>query len=525
MIPQTLVLIVLTSHLCAQSIPLAPSLQPQSNVLPTDSGPKPTAPSPSTEIRATVQTRDGATWLATPNGLIRHDGRNYQYFSSRRYLPDNDVLAIAPNGIHNGVDVRTKTGSARIQMRPMTLSQKAALFEERIRLRHNRHGMVADSQLTNPGDLNSSHMVSSDNDGLWTAIYGAAECFRYADTKSPQALALASRSVEALLFLEEVTGRPGFPARSYIKKGEPKPGDGFWYPTADGQIQWKADTSSDELVGHFFLFSIAFDLLPDPALKKRITATARRIMDHILDNGYNLIDVTGKPTRWGRWSPAYFQSKDGRPDAPLNAVELLGFLRATRHFTGDAKYDVAYRKAAIELDYANITAKYTEWQEEINYSDEELALLSFYTLFRYEKDAALLPIYRQGLEQWWKNSQRENNPLWMLIYQYCNPGKKLAMGPAVRTLEQIPLDLIFWDIRNSHRADVQMANTKDRFNRAESLTLLPANERPTMKWNGNPFMIDGGHGARAEDDGGFYLLPYWMGRYLKAWHEVKTTLP
>ena len=36
-----------------------------------------------------------------------------------------------------------------------------------------------------------------------------------------------------------------------------------------------------------------------------------------------------------------------------------------------------------------------------------------------------------------------------------------------------------------------------------------------MKWNGNPFVVDGGDGGRSEDDGTFFLLPYWMGRHLK----------
>jgi hypothetical protein len=35
-----------------------------------------------------------------------------------------------------------------------------------------------------------------------------------------------------------------------------------------------------------------------------------------------------------------------------------------------------------------------------------------------------------------------------------------------------------------------------------------------MKWNSNPFDIDGGSGGRGEDDGAAFLLPYWMGRYL-----------
>jgi hypothetical protein len=433
-------------------------------------------------------------------------------------LPHDEVLAMTADG-QSGVVVHTKAGSSRIQMTPLTLEEKAAQFEDRVQKRHSRHGMVADSHLKTPGDLSTNQMASSDNDGLWTAMYGAAECYRYAATKSPEALALAKRSVEALLFLEKVTGRPGFPARSYIKKGEPKPSDGIWYKTPDNEIEWKADTSSDEIVGHFYLFSIAYDLLPDPELKKRIADTARRIMDHILSNGYYLVDVNGKPTRWGKWSPAYFESKDGQSDAPLNAVELLGFLKATRHFTGDAKYDAEYRKAAIDLGYAKMTARYAELMEELNYSDEELAMLSFYTLFRYEKDPALLATYRRGLDQWWKNIQRENNPLWMLIYRYCNPASKLDMKPAVQTLGEIPLDLIQWGVQNSHRADVKMSSTIDRFGRKEAETLLPAYERPVMKWNGNPFIVDVARNGSSEDDGGFYLLPYWMGRSLNFWRE------
>ena len=47
------------------------------------------------------------------------------------------------------------------------------------------------------------------------------------------------------------------------------------------------------------------------------------------------------------------------------------------------------------------------------------------------------------------------------------------------------------------------------------VTLLPPDERPTMRWNANPFVVDGGRGGRAEDDGAAFLLPYWLGRYHK----------
>jgi hypothetical protein len=376
--------------------------------------------------------------------------------------------------------------------------------------------MVADSHLRVAGDVSSNEMVSSDNDGLWTAMYGAAKLYEYGTTRSAEALARARKSIEAVLYLEQVTGRPGFPARSWITAEERRPEDGVWYWTPDKKIQWKADTSSDEIVGHFYLFTLAFQLLPpNDALRPKIAATSRRIMDHILSNNYYLIDVTGKPTRWGKWNQAYFDTNDGKPDAPLNATELLSFLKSAHYITGDAKYDREYRKVAFELGYLEITTHYLDWMEELNYSDEELAMLTFYPLFALEKDPKILGVLRRAVDGWWKNEEREKNPLWTYIYKLARPEAKLDMEGARWTLERIPMDIVAYTMKNSHRADVEKVEGKDRHGRAEFKTLLPADERPVMKWNGNPFVIDGGNGGRSEDDGGFYLLPYWMGRYLR----------
>jgi len=441
-----------------------------------------------------------------------------QVFASQRYLPDADVLSLHPDN-KGGMWVRTRTGVSHIELRHMTLLQKAGHYEDRIRLRHDRYGMVADSHLKVPGDLSTNVNESSDNDGLWTAMYAAGECFRYAQTKSPEALKLAKKAIEAVLYLEQITGIPGFPARSYVKKGDPRPADGTWHWSPDGSYQWKGDTSSDEIVGHFFLFSIAWDTLDDAPLKARIAATARRIMDYILANKYNLIDVTGKPTTWGKWTLEYFATPGGKPDSPLNSAELLSFLKATHHITGDAKYDREYKKVAFELGYAKIATQQLELREEINYSDEELAYLTFYPLFVYEKDPGLRKTYLQAADGWWHNVQREHNPLWIYIHALALPQAGRAKFdaqyfPQARwTLERFPMDLVKWTIKNSERPDIEFDSKVDRFNKKQVLTFLPPDERPVMKWNGNPFVIDGGHGGRSEDDGATFLLPYWMGRH------------
>lgn len=473
------------------------------------------APAPVGGLSVADRATDGAVWLGTTQGLVRLDFAaaspdRWQYFAGHRYLPDDAVLQIVSDDAA-GVWARTRTGIAHVELRPMTLAQKAALFEERIRRRHDRYGLVADCQLARPGDPASHQPLDNDNDGLWTAIYAAAECFRYQVTKSPEALVNARKSVEAILFLEEVAGRRGFPARSYVRKGDPLPRDGEWHWTSDGEFYWKGDTSSDEIVGHFFIFSVAFDLLPDADLKQRITDTARRITDHILAHDYSLSDVDGKPTTWGWWGPEKLARE---PDErALNSLQWLSFLKTAHHLTGDMRYEKEYRKAAFEFHYADWITRLNEFRLELNYSDEELAMLPFYCLFRYEQDPELLRAYRRALDAWWQNLQREANPLWTFIYLTGQPQAQLDLTPAVRTLYRMPLDTISWTVRNSHRADLNWAGAADRFGKREALTLLPPDERPVMRWNANPFIVDGGNGGATEDDSAAFLLPYWLGRF------------
>ena len=472
-------------------------------------------------LRAIAITTDGAVWAGSDQGLVRyvnasHPWDRWQYFGGKRYLPSDEVISLAA-GDAGSIWVQTSAGISHIEFRRLTLADKAAYFERRIAERHKRHYLVADSEFSEPGSLATSHQYPNDNDGLWTAIYVAAQAFRYRVTKdsqwASQALDSARKSLDAMLRLESITGRAGFPARSFRQKNEPRHEDGIWHFTSDGEWEWKADTSSDEIVGHFFAYSVVYDLAADEDLRKRLRGAVSRIADHLIDHRHNLTDLHGGPTRWGRYDEAYFETEDGREERALRSLELLSHLKVAYHMTGNARYDRESRKLINEMGYHKNTTTYLKLRQELNYSDEELAMLSYYPLFRYEKNPELLRVYREGLEQWWVNIQREDNPLWIFIYAVCNPGKRVPLASAARTLYRIPMDLIKWSVKNSQRHDVPLDTSPERHDRAQSSRLLPPDERRVMKWNGNPFQLDDQAAGRGEDDGAFFLLPYWLGRY------------
>jgi hypothetical protein len=409
--------------------------------------------------------------------------------------------------------VRTASGVSHLRYVPVSLAEKAARIERIIDARHTRHGLVADSSLTEPGNLATSHQFPSDNDGLWTAIYAASQLYRHAVTREGAALAAAERSLDALARLESVTGHPGFPARSFRHRSEPHRVGGEWHWTADGEWAWKGDTSSDELVGHFFAFAVAHRLLPEGDVKGRLRRSAARIADHLIRHKYYLLDVDGLPTRWGRWALDYFETAEGQEEQALRATELLSHMLVAAEFTGEPRFRAEYRRLIDEHRFTERMQTYLANRLELNFSDEQLAMLSFAPLFMLERDERLLGAYRRALAQWWQNMQREDNPLWIYLHALAHPGRPAALDRAAHTLARMPLDLVTWTAPNAHRLDVPVAPEKDRFGRAQTTRLLPPDERGVHKWNANPFDLEVGREGRGEEDGSAFLLPFWLGRY------------
>ena len=476
---------------------------------------------PCTDLRCVRQIGQ-SIWFGTPNGVFAlcSDGR-INYYASKRWLVDDSVIDIS-KGPNDSVLILSRNGLSVIHFKMMTLKEKSQHFERLTRERHIRYGFNSSLAMSKPGDLSTGTLVDSDNDGLWTAMYLAGELFRYTATKSDNALQNCYESFEAMERLYSINPLKGFPSRSFERSGYYVSDKSRWQSSEDRDWSWKATTSSDEIVGHFFVYSIFAEVIPDKTWRDRAIALMDATMDHIVRNNWYLIDYDGKPTLWGRWNPEYvnkFPKQVG--DRRLNSAEIICFLQTAYHFTGK---DI-YKKKAYELldqyGYLNnimipITKigrvpgidLTTEW----NHSDDELAFLSYWGLYKYAFTDELREKYRNAIAEHWEIERPEKNPLWNLIYAMTG-AEKFDLEETIWSLKEFPLDMIGWTVRNSHRKDLEFIESN--FRNQTTRTVLPPDERPMSKYNGNAFRLDGGKGGTREYSGDIFLLPYWLGRYLK----------
>ena len=464
-----------------------------------------------------IRSVNNILWFGTEKGVIKKD-KNWHYYLGKRWLPDNKINDILPID-EKTVWIATPQGISQIQQVEMTLDEKAETYEEVIKNRHIRRGLVNISHLSVPGDLTTSKTKNEDNDGLWTSVYLAAECFRYAVTKDAQAKENAIRTYEALEHLETVTGIPGLPARSYAlatdtveQSSSPHPKK--WRPSPDGKWKWLDDTSSDEIVGHIFAISIFYDLVADETMKIKVKNLVGRTMDHIIDNDFHLIDYDGLPTRWGIWHPdSINNSNNWAYEKGLYSLEILSFLKAAIYITGNPKYEKNYQMLIQEHNYAENTIhakKYGPFEN--SHSDDILTYFSYCTLLRYAVGDEYLPIYKKSLELTWAASQPEKIPAWNIIASALLK-KDCDLNIALNELQKYPIDLVDWQMENSHRWDLQQDPILARGGNQQATLSIPTPENGIFRWNTNPRQFDTGAGGLREETGTYFLLPYWMGRY------------
>ncbi|MBR6940543.1 MAG: hypothetical protein IKH65_07050, partial [Clostridia bacterium] len=338
---------------------------------------------------------------------------------------------------------------------------------------------------------------------------------RYAVTGDKDALAKARRGMKAMLLLTEITGIPGFTARAVRYPGDAgyKNGDPEWSESPDKSCEWKGETSSDEMTGHFFGLSVYYDLCASKSEKAKIRSALLGIMTHIIDNGFVLIDRDGLPTTWACWNPEQLNHSDKWfVERGINSLELLAFLKVCYHISGDRKYDDLYSEFISKHHYALNVMQYKIRDAHICHIDDNLGFLAELTLLRLEENEALRSFYLSGLEDHWQYEKIERQPLFAFIHAAVT-GRDSDIADGVQSLREMPLDLTYYKMENSKRKDLVLDNEQAEWNEPVQLKIpLPVDERNPIGPNSSVFRIDQNHSNHAKEPTVF-LLPYWIGKY------------
>jgi hypothetical protein len=478
-----------------------------------------------------VEEVNGQVWFGSTEGAfqLRQDGK-YNFYNGERWLPSNKVIDFA-RGENNSVLILTDKGMTDLVYKNWTLADKADYYEKQVRLRHIRNGFNSSFDSMEKGNIASGRLSDSDNDGLWTSMYLAGEVFRYAVTKSEDALQNCRESLDAMERLYTINGLVGFPSRSFERSGWMKmlSDSERWRNTADPEWDWKTTTSSDEAIGHIFVLGAMAELVSDNDLKNRSIHLIDILMQHIVDNDLYLIDWDGKPTLWGKWNPAYVNSfPTNVGDRKLNSSNIVAMLQTAYHFTRKE----IYRQKAFELMtrhgyFTNLMQKMDnigkagpnadEYSKMLsgdwNHSDDEMYFVGYWGLYRYAFNDTLKTKFKESIIDHWQIERPEKEGAWN-IFTALTGTANFDLNEAAWWLKEYPIDLIEWVIINSNRQDIDKLELN--FRRQSVKEVLPPDETPVSRHNGNMFHLDRTHGnGNSESSAGdIWLLPYWMGRYL-----------
>lgn len=493
---------------------------------------------PNAMVNVVKKSPQGTMWIGTDYGITRFTPGDslYSVRLSKRWLQSNEVRDIAFDKEGNAW-IATAKGVSAIRKSEMTLSQKADYFYDQLIRRHVREPwIVARSKLTIPGDTTSIEPDDDDNDGEYTAMYLAMESFRFAATRNPEAKRRAKKAFDFLHYLREITERDGFFARTIIpvsweqshdmnrtfsaqeiaeaiiENPRQKPVEIRWHVSSDGKWKWKGDTSSDELCGHLFGYYWYYTLVADTDEKERIAAHFSKIMDHLIRNDFNLTDVDGFHTKWGVWSPRQLnEDPEWVPERALNSLELLAFLKFTYHITNDDKYQKEYINLIENEGYLeNAKRLHTTNPAWETYFDIYLSLYLYPSLVQLEEDRVLKGVYQEHLQKWFDKHRNTKSPFLNFTYNLLANNNE-GLDDSIEFLKDAPLDLVDWYIDNGLREDLQVV--RKPILEELQVALRPPSEYRTIRWDRNPYQAASGNPAQ-EREPVYWLLPYWMGRYL-----------
>lgn len=409
------------------------------------------------------------------------------------------------------------------------LLDKALAYSQNFQDVHSpAFGCSVEVQFASPSDPTVVAYHDEGDSSIWTGNYVAAEAYRYAVTHDPQAKAFGLRSVNCLLALEEVTGKPGFIAR-WVGPAEPP----YYFGGCEGDCHlvtegpyagtfWLGNTSSDQYLGWWYGLSHAYDYLldspDDEPTRQRIRGAFSRVVDTLLADNYLIVDPDGTVSTAG-------------PDQ--HGHKMMSYISITAHAVGEPYASMLPQIYSENLlDYLLLTLyPITRW---FQYYAFHLGHMAQHMVMKWETMPFWAEIHKSMLRDRLYALVKDTQ---QVMFDYIAFG----MGAATPTPDQLDQDraalaafpdppkrrlnpaqgAFEWDPFPAQMNDIiefieTLLPTLDlpHFNE-QALEPFPLDERCVtgFRWQTPPYEVCGGSDPAFEYPGEDYLVAYWLGRY------------
>ena len=371
----------------------------------------------------------------------------------------------------------------------------ATAISKNIQAVHMPFGTVLDPMFVSTDSDQIAGYTRCGDSALWAGHYLAAESFRYAVTKSPEALGNAERALDGIRSLVDVTGTDLL-ARCLVPESSPyaagiaseEAHNGVYKGKLGGKTYlWIGNTSRDQYSGVMFGLSVAYTEIPDAAVRGEVRSLVTRVLRFLGKNDWKAVMPDG------RVSTTFF----GRFDQQL-AFLAVGRQVDPQRFGGDYEWSrMLYNQlviAPVALDTLDTHSSYFKFN---------LDAINLYTLRRLDAGAG-----QHGYDVFRHATKSHGNAFFDVIDRGLN-GPDAARDAEIRAL------LAAWLRRPRRDFSVDLRGVLATCGSGQACAPIPVERRVNTDflWQRSPFQLVGGGEGLIETAGIDYILPYWMARF------------
>ncbi|HEY3440916.1 MAG TPA: hypothetical protein VGK29_09200 [Paludibaculum sp.] len=378
----------------------------------------------------------------------------------------------------------------------------ALRIDAELRDRHLPYSTIIDPVFQSPDTMEIAGYTRCGDSAIWTGHYLAAQSYRWAVTRSPEARTNVMEALNGIRKLLDVTGTDVL-ARCAVPIDSPWAA-GIASEEAPNQIRagvidqqnylWAGRTSRDQYSGVFFGLTAAWNLVDDQEVHDWVSMLATRMLDRLLADHW----LVRMPD--GEISTTFI----GRADQQLSLLKLGRRCNPNR-------FESSYKSLA------NLAANFTVVPIAIEAADP------YNSYFKFNLDHINFWNLLTSGDSWWVRIGYQaafhtlRNATWEHQNAFFDVIETAIEGHDDTRDQRIRDNLDAWLQRQRRDFWVDLRPTRpscgDDDNRA--CEVVPVIERtPTdFLWQRSPFQLYGGLYGTVEGAGIDYILPYWMARY------------